>query len=723
MIKLCGVSKKYLNGDLFYNYALEDINIVFDDNKLVSIIGESGAGKSSLLSVVGGLCDCSSGEVYFDDVCINNLDENELASYRSNYVGFIFQSYNLFDDLTVFDNVKLSDDLNNYKDDDEIYRLLDTLGLANYVNSYPKNLSGGERQRVAIARAIIKKPKILLCDEPTGALDVKNGEAIMKILKDLSKDCLVIVVTHDKRLAKKYSDRVVELSDGKVISDSNSILDVEAKNTYSKEKNHMSIKGVMKLSLMFIKSKKKRVFFLMISQAICVFSLILVCELSRGFNKKINNLNTDMASSYPVVVSEYVTNYEIDNKKQEDNLIKKEQASYVHHNVMTNKLDTYIRNISFKEIRALSYKNPYYIPIFIKKNGKVIHKNISDYLYSVPYNGEEKLTFEQYDLVAGKDIEKYNEVLLVVSSNNTISTELCKELGLDLDSYKYEDILSLNFKLGFYDNYIQIDDDVTFNADLAYDKGIDLKIVGIVKAKEDYSFNYSSVLLCDEDLFSSFLKFNKDNLVLEYQKNSDVNVLNKDNLSTYEKSKLLSKFTYTSFSLEYLIYPVDYSSKKRILNYLDSYLDSKIIVNDSINLVTDVSKVLVDIISFVMLFFSILSFVVMLIMIGVIFYINIIEKKQEIWILRYLGARCKNVKMIFNLEAILIGVFSGIFGILLAFLLFKVFNKIIFIFTSISDVLEISIFNGVLFVIFSILITLVGSYFPVSKLSFGKYSK
>lgn len=219
MINIRNLNKVYKSKKRNDCHALQDINLSLPSHGLIFVLGKSGSGKSTLLNLIGGLDSISSGEITVNGNNISHFNENKFADYRNTYIGYIFQDYHLIDELTVYENIKLSLELRNHTDDNLILEALEKVGLAGYDNRYPTELSGGERQRVAIARAIVKKPRIILADEPTGNLDNKTATAIIKILKQLSKECLILIVSHNTNDAYTYADRIIELSQGKIISD------------------------------------------------------------------------------------------------------------------------------------------------------------------------------------------------------------------------------------------------------------------------------------------------------------------------------------------------------------------------------------------------------------------------------------------------------------------------------------------------------------------------
>ena len=219
MIQISNLTKVYKSKKKNNHKALDNINLTLPNSGLVFIIGKSGSGKSTLLNLLGGLDNTTSGNVVVDGNDITNFNENELSNYRNNHIGFIFQDYHLLDELTVYENIVLSLNLNKINDNGLVLKALEKVGLSGYENRYPTELSGGERQRVAIARAIVKKPYVILADEPTGNLDNETGTQIVDLLKELSKECLILIVSHNTIDTYKYADRIIKLSYGKIISD------------------------------------------------------------------------------------------------------------------------------------------------------------------------------------------------------------------------------------------------------------------------------------------------------------------------------------------------------------------------------------------------------------------------------------------------------------------------------------------------------------------------
>lgn len=253
MIKLVNVYKYFNKGKKSEVRAIDNTSIDLPEKGIVTLLGPSGCGKTTLLNSIGGLSKIDKGSIYVDEEKITKVSVNKIDKIRSLKIGYIFQNFNLLDDETVFDNVSLVLKINGLKDKEEISKrvnfCLESLGIYRYRNRYAGMLSGGKRQRVAIARAIVKDPEVIIADEPTGNLDSKNTIEVMNIIKSLSRDRLVILVTHERELAKFYSDRIIEIFDGKIVNDyinkDNHELDYKLDNkVYLKDiKMHETIKG------------------------------------------------------------------------------------------------------------------------------------------------------------------------------------------------------------------------------------------------------------------------------------------------------------------------------------------------------------------------------------------------------------------------------------------------------------------------------------------------
>ncbi|MBQ5716479.1 MAG: ABC transporter ATP-binding protein, partial [Clostridia bacterium] len=312
MLKLTNIVKSYLSGSSKVE-ALKDVSIEFRKNEFVSILGPSGCGKTTLLNIIGGLDRYDSGDLSVNNRSTKDFDDSDWDSYRNHSIGFVFQSYNLIPHQTVLSNVELALTLSGVSKQERRKRAkeaLEKVGLSDQLHKKPNQMSGGQMQRVAIARALVNDPEILLADEPTGALDSETSVQIMEILKEISKEKLIIMVTHNPEIAEEYSTRIVRLLDGRVTSDSNPyesefILDAPDKKKKSRkkaEKTSMSFMTALSLSLNNLMTKKARTFMTSFAGSIGIIGIALIMSISNGVNAYINRVQEDTLSSYPITI-------------------------------------------------------------------------------------------------------------------------------------------------------------------------------------------------------------------------------------------------------------------------------------------------------------------------------------------------------------------------------------------------------------------------------------
>lgn len=384
MIQLINVSKTYKSISNSTN-ALSNINVEFEDHGFVFILGPSGSGKTTLLNVIGGLDKIDEGNIIIDDKDISNYKSHELDYYRNEQVGFIFQNYNLIDHLNIYENISLPlriKKISNKEIKSKTNDIINKLGLEKEKHKYPNQVSGGQLQRAAIARALVTNPKIVLADEPTGALDSKNSKVIMDALKDISKDRLVIMVTHNEELAKSYASRIIRLNDGKIESQEDISNNENKESNPNKKKNfkYISLKASLKLSLKNIFTKKVRTILTIIATSIGIISTCLVLMVSNSMTSYTEYAQKQALGSYPITISSNVTpsdNDEIDNHRVEypdTNVITitNEYSSYYSHvNVFDNEYLDYVKSMdksiytvidygSSLNMRVLTYYNDNY---------------------------------------------------------------------------------------------------------------------------------------------------------------------------------------------------------------------------------------------------------------------------------------------------------------------------------------------------------------------------
>ena len=307
MLKLVNIKKNYNLGEKDQVCALKGINIDFRESEFVSILGPSGCGKTTLLNIIGGLDNYTDGDLIINNKSTKKFKESDFDSYRNHQIGFVFQSYNLITHQSVLANVELAHTLSVVSKKERRKRAikaLESVGLKDQIYKRPNQLSGGQMQRVAIARALVNDPEIILADEPTGALDSKTSVQIMDLLKEISKDKLIIMVTHNEELASVYSNRIIKLLDGCVIDDSNPYKEeIKNKEELKNKKISMSFLTALSLSFNNLLTKKGRTILTSFAGSIGIIGIALILSLSSGVNNYIRKVEEDALSSYPLEVT------------------------------------------------------------------------------------------------------------------------------------------------------------------------------------------------------------------------------------------------------------------------------------------------------------------------------------------------------------------------------------------------------------------------------------
>ena len=488
MLQLKNITKNYLSGDNEVQ-ALKGIDIEFRENEFVSILGQSGCGKTTLLNIIGGLDRYTSGDLIINGKSTKEFKDKDWDIYRNHSVGFVFQSYNLIPHQTVLANVELALTISGVGKAERKKRAIEALqkvGLGDQLNKKPNQMSGGQMQRVAIARALVNDPDILLADEPTGALDSKTSVQVMEILKEISKDRLIIMVTHNPELAEKYSSRIVKLLDGKIIDDSNPYKSSEEDVKKAKNKKDKSGKASMKfttavrLSLNNLMTKKGRTLLTSFAGSIGIIGIALILSLSHGMQSYINRVEEDTLSSYPLTIQEASIDVTsmleamMGNGEKEEHNDNKIYSRPIVNNILetvstklqTNNLeelkkylesgDTDIKNY----INAIQYEYNLNLNIYKQNEDKTYQQVNPSKVFDELGFGEmmesrqsassmmsssmamtqtdvwtemldnQNLLQSQYDVLAGNWPTKYNEVVLIVDENNEISDYTLYSLGI-----------------------------------------------------------------------------------------------------------------------------------------------------------------------------------------------------------------------------------------------------------------------------------------------------
>ena len=491
MLELKNITKDYVSGDSTVQ-ALKGISIEFRKSEFVSILGQSGCGKTTLLNIIGGLDRYTSGDLVINGKSTKKFKDKDWDAYRNYSVGFVFQNYNLIPHQTVLSNVELALTISGVSREERKERAikaLEAVGLKEQIHKKPNQLSGGQMQRVAIARALVNNPDIILADEPTGALDTKTSVQIMEILKEISKDKLIVMVTHNPELAEKYSTRIVRILDGVITDDSKPFTEEDRKNEKDAKakdgRTAMKFFTALRLSLNNLMTKKGRTLLTSFAGSIGIIGIALILSISNGVQNYINRVEEDTLSSYPVTIDE--STVDISSMMEglmgetEENAETHEDGKIYSRDIMNDMISTLSSKVSSNNLEAL--KN------YIENENSTIKDNASAIKYNYNLNinlykedtsngvvqvnpstvmnalgmeemlnarenssmssmfgssmtsmsntdvweemlDNEELLHSQYDLVAGNWPTNYNEVVLIVNENNEISDYTLYALGL-----------------------------------------------------------------------------------------------------------------------------------------------------------------------------------------------------------------------------------------------------------------------------------------------------
>lgn len=490
MLELNGIRKTYVTGTTSVE-ALKGIDLKFRDSEFVSILGQSGCGKTTLLNIIGGLDKYTSGDLKINGRSTKDFKDRDWDAYRNNSIGFVFQSYNLIPHQTVLSNVELALTLSGVSKAERRQRAteaLEKVGLKEQIHKKPNQMSGGQMQRVAIARALVNDPDILLADEPTGALDTQTSIQIMELLKEISKDRLIIMVTHNPELATQYSTRIIRLLDGTITDDSNpyngeddnittktdedSLTDKKSGKT-KKKKTSMSFFTALSLSLNNLMTKKTRTILTAFAGSIGIIGIALILSISNGIQNYIDRVQRDTLSSYPIQLQKESVDVSsmIENMMgNKDKNVDHDKDKIYSNNIMTDMVNSMVAEVNSNNLKAFksylenhkcdvdgyisdiqySYDVPLYIYSTDTSDGvtQLNPSSVMENMYGMSVSGDgmmsagmqntsvwsrlfdnRQMLDEQYDLIAGSWADNYNEVMLVVDENNEIDDYTLYSLG------------------------------------------------------------------------------------------------------------------------------------------------------------------------------------------------------------------------------------------------------------------------------------------------------
>jgi len=724
MISLKNITKFYeINGQQGRN-VLDNLSLNLPDKGMVVIFGASGCGKSTLLNILGGLDLPCSGDMVVSGRNSKNFSSSDWDSYRNQEVGFIFQNYYLLPHLNVFENIAITLQMSNKTDEmqEKISKALDAVGMLKYRSRLPKTLSGGQQQRVAIARALINNPSVVLADEPTGALDEENAIIVMDCLKKISKDHLVVLVTHNEKLARQYADRFIELSYGTIKNDSlKEEIPQDKENNNSLVKTHLPFFTNLRWALRNVWKKKSRTIPTVIATAIGFMSIGIVVSLTIQVNQYTKDAQAASLSKYPVYVACYSTASSQAHKKDLEEYptsqyIIVEKYDYDEQNnlpIMQQDFTNYLKKMPEQYYIGAYTNSALNFAVMTKTtSGKYQTVSSTSYMSKIPFNYE--FVKSQYDVITGKLPENKNEVVLLVDSYNRVDVAKLERLGFDTsgDTISFADVLNKQLKVipnnkyyiknriispstqdftNVYTTHSSSDYESMYNDESA----IPLNVVGIVRPKSQDSSIFSAPIIYSQEFSDYIIEVNGNSDVVKDQlkyagctkdnirelTNEDRvvevisgNYLEKDESGTYPLSVnyqfeyLLYHFGFKEIFNAVYYYTDNFASRRQILDYFDKYQapEKQVVVlqsRDYIEQVTTEFSGMADTFSGVVVVFSLIAIVISVILTAVLTYITVLERTREIGLLRSLGARKKDITSLFIMESSVCGLFGGLIAV------------------------------------------------------------
>lgn len=808
--------------------ALKGVSMAFRHNEFVSILGPSGCGKTTMLNIIGGLDQYTSGDLIIKGQSTKKFKGGDWDTYRNHSIGFVFQSYNLIPHLSVLGNVELALTLAGISSKERKQRamaVLERVGLKNECKKRPNQLSGGQMQRVAIARALVNNPEILLADEPTGALDSKTSVQIMELIKEISKERLVIMVTHNTELAEKYSSRIIKLLDGKVIDDSNppsenddaleriietlpqnaQNLQKNDKKAFKKKKSSMSVFTAFMLSLKNLITKKGRTILTSVAGSIGIIGVALVLAISNGFTNYINKMQTDTLGGYPIAVSTVAIDYSsLSSFMGESNKVgtSEEEGSFGvynpstiiakmgNYNFISDKFVKYINDYIEEDNKKGDRKSLSSVQFTYATNLKVLTEGSEGVVFvdtkpttssiygtssSLFYEGlaDKDFVLSNYDIVEGKYPENKNEVLLVLNSTGALSTDMLTKLGIavsvnsegEYERILYSDVIGKTYKVISNDTYYtpvyDSEGNVTEFSTLAkadYQTAFDgasetLSICGVMKPRKDIVVEvFDAGIMYLPELATSYQQDCKNSLIVQKSIDDgkfyvpftvDISELKGFGLGiqNFNTPAEIVGFVKSSFDIDMTaeeatnlglqmvgastiptgiyLYPKNFDGKAEVLKRIDDWNASengahnKIVYTDATEVLTGTLGELINIISYVLIAFAAISLLVSSIMIGIITYVSVVERTKEIGVLRSIGARKRDIARVFNAETFIIGLFAGLIGVVLTYILCFPVNAIIAkVSGGLKNIAVLKFNHALILIAVSFVLTLISGLIP-----------
>lgn len=762
MLQLKEIKKYYKVGETTTK-ALDGVSVAFRKKEFVAILGPSGSGKTTMLNVIGGLDNYDSGDMVINGKSTKDFKDSDWDAYRNNSIGFVFQSYNLIGHLGIIENVELGMTLSGVSKDEKRKKAEESLrrvGLTDHMHKKPNQLSGGQMQRVAIARALANDPDILLCDEPTGALDTETSVQIMKLIEELSNEKLVIMVTHNPELAHEYADRIIEFSDGKIVSDSNTHIERPKDDQFNLRRTKMSFWTALKLSFNNIRTKKGRTFLTSFASSIGIIGIAIVLALSTGFQKQIDQTQSETMARFPITISKVTTSPPSESDGLSSNTAEYPDTKTVTAKVSDEDRAQHTNNIDQEYVDYVTSIDPDLSNNigFTRTTGINLLRDVDGEVQPVSFSNQnpdsESLSFSSamssmtgvgvssfptqlddqkdnflesnYSLLSGSYPTSANDVVLIVDGNNNTNINALKNLGFDVkdgETLDFDKIVGTTFKLVNNDTYYTKLPTGNFIPNTDYqamyeDASREVKISGILRVKSSSTMNLLSPGIAYSDqLTTEIVNENKNSEIVQAQKDSDMNVLTTEKVDDSAKQTLISYLGGDSLPSSIMIYPNNFGDKEEILNYLDEFNkgksdEDKIIYSDLAGTMTELTGGLMDAITYVLIAFAGISLVTSMIMISIITYTSVIERTKEIGVLKALGARKKDITRVFDAETCILGISSGLLGVLIAWLATFPINSLLYNMTDLENVAQLNPVHALILIVVSTILTMLGGHIP-----------
>lgn len=768
MLELIDIKKKYTIGEI-ETIALDGISASFREKEFVAILGTSGSGKTTALNIIGGLDKYDTGDLIIKGKSTKDFRDTEWDAYRNNSIGFVFQNYNLISHLSIVANVELGMTLSGVSREEKHRKALEVLeevGLKDHVHKKPNQLSGGQMQRVAIARALANDPEILLCDEPTGALDSTTSTQILDLIKRITKDRLVIMVTHDADLADKYADRIIRFSDGKIVDDTNPYERTNEGDKFSLKKTSMNIFTALNLSFNNLITKKGRTFLTAFASSIGIIGIAVILSLSTGFQEEIDNFETNTMAEFPIMITrsaadvneEELERMRLDSMNTEAGeddypdsdevfIVDPDSAIVEHRNNFSEEFMDYIEDISPEISSSIGYTRLVnmnllrkdgddYKPVILNQmnmGGMESMSSTSDMgMSSYPTSLEGNYLKEYYDILEGEYPKDETDIVLVVNTKNEIRKATLESLGFDvedMDSIDFEDLIGREYRFVHNNDYYEETEYGTFIPSTDYEGmynsnlGFNIRISGIVRQKKDTTMALLSPgLAYSDDLVQRVVDEGMESDIVEAQREADHNIMSMEEIDEDSKENFISYLGGDVSPFMLMIFPKDFETKDDVIAYIDDYNIGReeediILYTDLAGTISDLTSNIMNGITAVLIAFASISLVVSMIMIGIITYTSVLERTKEIGILKALGARKKDITRVFDAETLILGVLSGVLGVVIAYLLTFPINNIILDISGLENAAKLKLDHAVLLVIISTLITVLGGHIPAKMAS------